>query len=46
MPEGQRRPMVISPLWLQGAVLTFLFREVAPPLPAAQPRVGEGTAGA
>ena len=25
MPNDQRRPMVISPLWLQGAILTFLF---------------------
>ena len=25
MMNGQRRPMVISPLWLPGVVLTFLF---------------------
>jgi nitric oxide reductase subunit B len=25
MANGPRRPMVISPLWLQGVVLTFLF---------------------
>ena len=25
MTEGQRRRMVISPLWLQGVVLTFIF---------------------
>jgi nitric oxide reductase subunit B len=25
MMDGQRRPMVISPLWLQGVVLTFVF---------------------
>ena len=25
MTNGQRRPMVISPLWLQGVVLTFVF---------------------
>jgi nitric oxide reductase subunit B len=24
MPDGQRRPMVISPLWFQGVILTFL----------------------
>jgi nitric oxide reductase subunit B len=25
MANGQRRPMVISPLWLQGLILTFVF---------------------
>src|ERR1700676_794812 len=25
MTNGQRRPMVISPLWLQGVILTFVF---------------------
>src|SRR5579872_2756561 len=25
MSDGQRRPMVISPLWLQAVVLTFVF---------------------
>ena len=25
MANGQRRPMVISPLWLQGVILTFVF---------------------
>ena len=25
MTNGSRRPMVISPLWLQGVILTFLF---------------------
>ena len=25
MANGSRRPMVISPLWLQGVILTFLF---------------------
>jgi nitric oxide reductase subunit B len=25
MMDGQRRPMVISPLWLQGVILTFVF---------------------
>src|SRR5438270_6853653 len=25
MSDGQRRPMVISPRWLQGVVLTFVF---------------------
>ncbi len=25
MTDGQRRPMVISPLWLQGVILTFVF---------------------
>jgi nitric oxide reductase subunit B len=25
MANGQRRPMVISPLWLQGVILTFIF---------------------
>jgi nitric oxide reductase subunit B len=25
MTSGQRRPMVISPLWLQGVILTFVF---------------------
>src|SRR5438876_6627595 len=25
MANGPRRPMVISPLWLQGVVLTFVF---------------------
>src|SRR6185437_15691195 len=25
MSNGQRRPMVLSPLWLQGVIVTFLF---------------------
>ncbi len=25
MPNDKRRPMVISPLWMQGVILTFIF---------------------